>query len=214
MGLIFFRKINNYYYAMKEEYYMAKINNDMKQYFKDMNKKKVFIRARKKHEKLHYIGYVTRGQLYGDKVHVNSWLFRFGGYEEVRYYNPKTKKLVGTWTLEKHNNYCKEHGYNDMVWTENGYYLVLEKRKKKTCNKKEVVESKSETLREYLDRINVENGSDAGFIVQELYKNTEMHVSRRYLECEAWKYLLDKKIVDYMTTVDIYGNETIKFILD
>ena len=84
---------------------------------------------------------------------------------------------------------------------------------KETCNK-EVVESKSETLREYLDRINVKEGSDAGFIVQELYKYTEMHVSRRYLECEAWKHLLDKKIVDYMFTVDIYGNETIKFILD
>ncbi len=73
---------------------------------------------------------------------------------------------------------------------------------------------KNETLREYLDRINVGPGDDRGFIVQELFKNTEMQVSRRYLECATWEYLLDKEIVDYEFTLNIYGDKTIKFYLE
>lgn len=74
-------------------------------------------------------------------------------------------------------------------------------------------QQKNETLREYLDRIHVYSGDDSGFIVQEMFKNTEMQVSRRYLECEAWSYLLDKEIVDYEFTTNIYGQKTIKFYL-
>jgi len=73
---------------------------------------------------------------------------------------------------------------------------------------------RNETLREYLDRIHIESGDDSGFAVQELGKATEMQVSRRYLECETWNYILDCEIVDFIYPfVNIYGQRTIKFIV-
>lgn len=72
----------------------------------------------------------------------------------------------------------------------------------------------NEILKDYLNRINIGPGNDSGFVVQELGKGTEMQVSRRYLECEAWKYILDCEIVDYVYPfVNIYGQQTIKFIV-
>lgn len=190
-------------------------------YFKEMAKRekqrKVFIRARKDGEKFHYIGYVSKENPW-DKTLINSWLFRFGRYKEVRYYNPKTKKCVGVWDLKKHNEYCVEHHYNDTVGNENIYFTEVKKEKKEKFNMKEPKEIKeensSETLREFLDRINIGPGDDRGFVVHELFTNTEMQVSRRYLECEAWKYLLDKKIVDYYEVTNIWGVRTAKFILE
>lgn len=184
-------------------------------YFKEMAKRekqrKVFIRARKDGEKLHYIGYVSRNNTWHKSL-INSWLFRFGGYKEVRYYNPKTKKCVGVWDLKTHNEYCREHHYNDMVGCDNVYFTEVKRTKKKEFNMTEIKkENSSETLREYLDRIHIFEGNDAGFVVVD--GNTEMHVSRRYLECEAWKHLLDKKIVDYCETRNIWGVRTAKFIL-
>ncbi len=78
---------------------------------------------------------------------------------------------------------------------------------------KEEKQVKKETLGEYLDRIHIWPGDDSGFIVQELFKNTEMQVSRRYLECEAWKYLLDKEIVYCEYTTNIWGQKVMKFWL-
>lgn len=72
----------------------------------------------------------------------------------------------------------------------------------------------SETLREYLDRIGVNSGSDAGLVIQEMFKGTEMQVSRRYLESAPWQHLLDYEIVDYIYPyVTIYGSETIKLFI-
>lgn len=73
---------------------------------------------------------------------------------------------------------------------------------------------KLETLREYLDRIHIFSGDDNAFVVQVLFEGTEMNVSRRYLESEPWKHMLDMIIIDYeFPYVDIYGRETIKFIV-
>lgn len=76
---------------------------------------------------------------------------------------------------------------------------------------------KEETLKEYLDRIHCEPGSDEGFVL-EVISNlpgiNEMCVSRRYLECEPNKKLLNYIIVDYAYPyMDIYGHETIKLFI-
>lgn len=75
--------------------------------------------------------------------------------------------------------------------------------------------TRGETLREYLDRIHIGPGDDSGFILKEGYfGGTEMQVSRRYLECPTWSYLLDREIIDFKQGVcDIYGQETILFIV-
>lgn len=201
---------------------MTVLNDYFKEMAKRANQKRVFIRAKKKGEKLHYIGYVSNAQ--SDLYHrtlITSWLLRFGGYEEIRYYNPKTKKCVGIWNLEKHNNYCREHHYNDTVWKDSDYVTLVEKKKeiytgrfRQKVEETKREENEGETLREYLDRIHVDSGSDAGFVIQEIGKNTEMQVSRRYLECAAWEHLLDKRIVDFETVTTIYGQETIKLYLE
>lgn len=199
----------------------------------EANKKVVFVRARKDNEKLHYIGYVTKWNLeFNHKIQITSWLLRFGGYKEIRYYNAKTKKCVGRWNLEKLDNYCKEKGINDFVWKDGNYLTLVEVKKEKFNIEKEKKmenytgrfrqkvketkreEHKEETLREYLDRIHVDSGSDAGFIIQEIGKSTEMQVSRRYIECAAWEYLLDMKIVDFEYATTIYGQQTIKLYLE
>ena len=74
---------------------------------------------------------------------------------------------------------------------------------------------KNETLREYLDRINIGPGDDSGFILKEgLFGGTEMQVSRRYLESEPWCYLLDREIIDfYQDVYNIYGQKTVLFVV-
>lgn len=71
------------------------------------------------------------------------------------------------------------------------------------------------TLRETLDEMHVGPGDARGFMVQEgLFSKTVMNVSRRYLECEAWKYLLDRKVLGYFDDVSPLGEESVKFILE
>ena len=73
--------------------------------------------------------------------------------------------------------------------------------------------AQSETLRHYLDRINVEPGDNSPLVI--VHKNTNMNVSRRYLESEPMKHYLDMIIVDYeYSFTDIRGTETIKFWLE
>ena len=74
---------------------------------------------------------------------------------------------------------------------------------------------KSETLKQYLDRINIGPGDDSGFVVKTLFGNTTMEVSRRYLESEPMKKYLDMEIFDYIYPyINLYGQSTILFILD
>ena len=74
---------------------------------------------------------------------------------------------------------------------------------------------KSETLKEYLDRINIGPGDDSGFVVKTLFGNTTMEVSRRYLESKPMKKYLDMEIFDYIYPyINLYGQSTILFILD
>lgn len=51
------------------------------------------------------------------------------------------------------------------------------------------------TLQQYLDSIGIQKGnSTTAFLIKQ--GNTTMSVTRRYLECHAWKYLLDLPVVD------------------
>ncbi len=51
---------------------------------------------------------------------------------------------------------------------------------------------KKETLREFFDRNNIERGNDEGFsLFIGLFGSNRMDVSRRYLECAPWSYLLN-----------------------
>lgn len=51
------------------------------------------------------------------------------------------------------------------------------------------------TLQQYLDSIGIQKGnSTTAFLIKQ--GNTTMSVTRRYLECPAWKYLLDLQVVD------------------
>ena len=189
-------------------------SNCFKEMAKRNKQRKVFIRARKDGEKLHYIGYVSKNNLW-HKTLINSWLFRFGGYKEVRYYDPKTKKCVGIWDLKKHDDYCEKHHYNDMVGCDNVYFTEVTKPKDKGKYGLIMEETKEQTLREYLDSIDIHEGDDSRFVLQEMNKSTEMAVSRRYIECEAWNYLLDCVIVDYTYPYyDLWGNKTIKLFLE
>ena len=54
-------------------------------------------------------------------------ILRFGGYYEVVHYDPKTKKRISWWNLEKHDYYVKMMNANDFVLAENRY-LVLRKK--------------------------------------------------------------------------------------
>ena len=70
-----------------------------------------------------------------------------------------------------------------------------------------------ETLRHYLDRIDIGPEDDSPLVI--IHKNTELQVSRRYLESEPMKHYLDMIIVDYdYPFTDIRGTETIKFWLE
>ena len=70
-------------------------------------------------------------------------------------------------------------------------------------------------LRDYLDDIGVHSGDDRTFILYEsLFSQTRMEVSRRYIESEPFKHLLDKTIFGVDRDYTMYGQETIKIILD
>ena len=74
---------------------------------------------------------------------------------------------------------------------------------------------KSETLRQYLDRINIKEGDDSGFVVKVFPSGTTYEVSRRYLESEPMKDILDKTIIDYAYPYyNMYGLSTILFVVE
>ena len=68
------------------------------------------------------------------------------------------------------------------------------------------------TLRDFLDGFGIDSGSDAGFIVVD--GNIEMQASYRYLDCPAWKYMLDKFVDTYYTAYNIRGIRVLKIILE
>ncbi len=55
-----------------------------------------------------------------------------------------------------------------------------------------------ETLRDLLDSIGIHSGDDSVFVLvdslESLWSSTKMEVSRRYIESEQWKHLLDKNV--------------------
>ena len=55
------------------------------------------------------------------------------------------------------------------------------------------MEDQVKTLKEHLDDIGIGKGNDSSFVI--IIGNTEMRVSRRYLESEPMKYFLDKKVI-------------------
>ena len=70
-----------------------------------------------------------------------------------------------------------------------------------------------ETLRHYLDRIDIGPNDNSPLII--IHGNTELNVSRRYLESDPMKYYLDMVIVDYDYPVTNFnGIPTIKFWLE
>lgn len=74
---------------------------------------------------------------------------------------------------------------------------------------------KKQTLREYLDSIGVRSGDDRTFILFEsLFSQTQMEVSRRYIESEPWKYLLDKNIFGTQAGTTMFGQECLVIILE
>ena len=71
------------------------------------------------------------------------------------------------------------------------------------------------TLKDYLDSIGVKSGDDRGFVlIDGLFSSTRMEVSRRYIESDPWKYLLNKKIFSVSNTTNMYGYETILIVLE
>lgn len=71
----------------------------------------------------------------------------------------------------------------------------------------------SQTLREYLDQINIGPGNDIGFVI--VHGNVEMQVSRRYLESAPMQHYLDMEIVDYTYPyINVYGVETVRFFIE
>ena len=70
-----------------------------------------------------------------------------------------------------------------------------------------------QTLREYLDQIHIGPGDDSGFVI--VHGNTEMQVSRRYLESAPMQRYLDMEIVDFTYPyVNVYGVKTIRLFLE
>lgn len=77
------------------------------------------------------------------------------------------------------------------------------------------MENKSETLRQYLDRIHIDSGDDSGFVVKVFPGGTTYEVSRRYLESEPMKYILDKTIIHFeYPYYNLYGQKTILFVVE
>lgn len=84
---------------------------------------RLFIRAKsKKTGKFEYVGYIPKNWIH-HRILATSWLLRFGGYSEVRYYIPKTKKLLEKWDLEQHEKYCESHWYSDWVNRDTDYFV-------------------------------------------------------------------------------------------
>lgn len=91
--------------------HISKIARDIR---RRQKQQRFFVRAKVKGGKFKYVGYVSRVNGYSN-VLITSWLLRFGGYEEVRYYNSKTKRMLYSWTLETHDENCRKHCWNDFV---------------------------------------------------------------------------------------------------
>lgn len=73
--------------------------------------------------------------------------------------------------------------------------------------------AESETLREYLDQNNIGPGDDSGFVI--VHGNTEMQVSRRYLESAPMQHYLNMEIVAFTYPyVNVYGVKTIRLFLE
>ncbi len=72
-----------------------------------------------------------------------------------------------------------------------------------------------QTLRDFLDEIGVHSGDDRGFVLLEsLWSSNRMEVSRRYIESEPWKYLLDKNVFGTEGTINMWGQECLMIILE
>ena len=68
-------------------------------------------------------------------------------------------------------------------------------------------------LKDFLDMNNIKSGDNRGFVL--MCEFGEMDVSRRYLECDSWKYLLECYIESIVSPYyNIYGQQTIKIILE
>lgn len=71
--------------------------------------------------------------------------------------------------------------------------------------------TEEETLRHYLNRMGIGKESTAGFVVST--GNVDMQVSRRYLECNAFRYILDM-IIDHLEPVRMTNDIlTVRFCL-
>lgn len=98
----------------------------IQKYFRRKRRQRYFFRGKQgENDKVKYIGNILRTDPY-HWVLASSWLFRFGGYTEIRIYDPKTKKRVGIFNLEEFNDYCQKKNYNDFV-LKNGIYLNIGK---------------------------------------------------------------------------------------
>lgn len=85
---------------------------------------RLFIRAKSnKTGKFEYIGYLPKGTTEYNFICSTSWLLRFGGYGIVRYYSPRTKKMVYEFNLQVHNAYCKARRYSDFVLKDGKYFV-------------------------------------------------------------------------------------------
>ena len=74
------------------------------------------------------------------------------------------------------------------------------------------MEQKEETLRQYLDRIDIGPGDNSPLVIQ--VGNNTIMTCRRYLECTPIEGYLDMIIEDYeYPFTDLRGNETIKLYL-
>lgn len=69
------------------------------------------------------------------------------------------------------------------------------------------MEDSVKTLKEYLDDIGIGKGNDSSFTI--IIGNTEMRVSRRYLESEPMKYFLNKKVIKAWGRYDSDNNKIV-----
>ena len=77
------------------------------------------------------------------------------------------------------------------------------------------MDKEKQKLRDFLDEIGVHSGDDRGFVlIESLFSSTRMEVSRRYIESEPWKHLLDKNVFGTQGTTNMYGQECLMIILE
>ena len=63
------------------------------------------------------------------------------------------------------------------------------------------------TLKEYLDDIGIGKGDNSSFVI--IVGNTEMRVSRRYLESEPMRDVLNKKVIKAWGRYDSDNNKIV-----